>query len=235
MKMNRKALLSAVLLTFALAVSAQESVGTFSLIPRLGVSLANMSNNDVYYNTTDGTDKKLKSKNKAGFIAGVDVEYQVLQPLSLSIGLQYALLGNRYPDYQTGSDDTKQYTGYANHHTDLHYLNVPFMVNLYVSQGLALKAGVQAGVLLDSKTSWEETGFVVKPDGKKEYGKTKNMESDIETKSLDVSIPLGISYEYMNVVLDARYNLGLTNIYDTDLISSKNRFFTFTVGYRFRL
>lgn len=235
MKMNRKALLSAVLLTFALAVSAQESVGTFSLIPRLGVSLANMSDNDVLY-TIDGTDmKRLKSKNKAGFIAGVDVEYQVLQPLSLSIGLQYALLGSRYPDYQTGSDDTKQYTGYANHHTDLHYLNVPLMVNLYVSQGLALKAGVQAGVLLDSKTSWEETGFVVKPDGKKEYGKTRNMESDIETKSVDVSIPLGISYEYMNVVLDARYNLGLTNIYDTDVMSSKNRFFTFTVGYRFRL
>lgn len=39
----------------------------------------------------------------------------------------------------------------------------------------------------------------------------------------------------MNVILDARYNFGLTNIYKIDAMKSKNRFFTITVGYRFNL
>ena len=29
-------------------------------------------------------------------------------------------------------------------------------------------------------------------------------------KKVDVAIPLGLSYEYMNVILDARYNVSLT-------------------------
>ena len=50
---------------------------------------------------------------------------------------------------------------------------------------------------------------------------------------MDISIPLGLSYEYMNVVVDARYNWGLTKIHN--LTDSKNSFFTFTVGYKFEL
>lgn len=53
--------------------------------------------------------------------------------------------------------------------------------------------------------------------------------------TVDLSIPVGASYEYMNVILDARYNFGLTNIYKIDAMKSKNRFFTITVGYRFNL
>jgi len=54
---------------------------------------------------------------------------------------------------------------------------------------------------------------------------------------VDVSLPIGLSYEYMGVVLDARYNLGLTNVDDSPGHddSCKNRVFTFSVGYRFAL
>ena len=56
-------------------------------------------------------------------------------------------------------------------------------------------------------------------------------------KKVDVSLPIGLSYEYMGVVLDARYNLGLTNVDDSPGHddSCKNRVFTFSVGYRFAL
>ena len=59
--------------------------------------------------------------------------------------------------------------------------------------------------------------------------------TDFYGSTFDLSIPVGASYEYMNVILDARYNLGLTNIYKYDLIKSKNRVITVTVGYRFNL
>ena len=36
-----------------------------------------------------------------------------------------------------------------------------------------------------------------------------------------MSIPVGLSYEYMNVILDARYHIGLTKVNKTDAGDSK--------------
>lgn len=63
---------------------------------------------------------------------------------------------------------------------------------------------------------------------------------------MDVSIPIGVSYEYMGVILDARYNLGLTNASDISRVKDadgqpyikencKNKGFSLSVGYRFTL
>ncbi len=46
---------------------------------------------------------------------------------------------------------------------------------------------------------------------------------------------VGLSYEYQNVVLDARYNWGLTKIYDVDKLDSKNSVFQITLGYKFEI
>ena len=51
--------------------------------------------------------------------------------------------------------------------------------------------------------------------------------------SVDFSIPVGVSYEFNNVVLDARYNWGLTNVAKN--ADNKNSVFQFTVGYKFAL
>lgn len=61
------------------------------------------------------------------------------------------------------------------------------------------------------------------------------MESTYAAKKVNVSIPVGLSYEYMNVILDARYHIGLTKVNKADAGDSKNKVFTFTVGYRFGL
>ena len=61
------------------------------------------------------------------------------------------------------------------------------------------------------------------------------MESTYAAKKVNVSIPVGLSYEYMNVILDARYHIGLTKVNKVDGRDSKNKVFTFTVGYRFAL
>ena len=66
-------------------------------------------------------------------------------------------------------------------------------------------------------------------DYKSKYDMTDNM------KRIDVSIPLGISYEYGNVLLDARYNFGLLKINKDEYSTYKNKVFSFTVGYIFDL
>jgi hypothetical protein len=44
-----------------------------------------------------------------------------------------------------------------------------------------------------------------------------------------------VSYEFENVILDARYNIGLSRIYDLDLVKNRNSVVQLTVGYRFQL
>ena len=57
------------------------------------------------------------------------------------------------------------------------YLNIPVLANVYVVPGLAVKLGVQPGFMVD-----------------------KDDAEDVNT--FDLSIPVGLSYEYNNFVLD---------------------------------
>ena len=54
-----------------------------------------------------------------------------------------------------------------------------------------------------------------------------------DVKGFDLAIPVGLSYQYQNIVLDARYNWGVTKI--TDGADSKNSVFQITLGYKFSL
>jgi hypothetical protein len=98
----------------------------------------------------------------------------------------------------------------------LDYINVPILANYYVIPGLAIKAGIQPGFLMSAKDK----------DG--------NSFKD-EMKKVDISIPLGASYEFENFVIDARYNLGLTKGNKNGSASNKNSVLMFTVGYKFAL
>ena len=56
---------------------------------------------------------------------------------------------------------------------------------------------------------------------------------NIMNKDFNLSIPLGLSYEYKNINLDLRYNLGLTDA--TRFTDSKNRTIMLTIGYGIEL
>ena len=74
--MKKKIVIMMVLLLAVVGAKAQEvenPVGRFSVIPRIGVSLANWSG--LTLETLDGT--SLESKYQAGFMGGADVEYRI--------------------------------------------------------------------------------------------------------------------------------------------------------------
>jgi len=98
--------------------------------------------------------------------------------------------------------------------TSLNYLNLPVVANFYVAQGLALKTGFQVGFLMSA----EDGGHDAK---------------DI-CESTAFAIPVGVSYEISNVVLDFRYNIGITAINKAG-DSQRSDLIQFTVGYKFEL
>jgi hypothetical protein len=129
------------------------------------------------------------------------------------------------------------------------YLNLPLMANVYIPavKGLALKAGVQVGILASDKMTADvmlamlnidfNPGYFELYEGP-ELNRLMSYTTDISDvcKSVDFGIPLGVSYEYKNIVFDARYFFGLTKIDKTDNPdSARNQYFSITLGYKFYL
>ena len=128
--------------------------------------------------------------------------------IGVSAGLIYSMQGAK--ETVEGVDCTMK----------LDYLNVPILANVYVAPGLAVKLGIQPGFKLSAKAKAETSGA--------------SAEVDLDDiKGFDLAIPVGLSYQYQNIVLDARYNWGVTKIMDD--VDSKNSVFQITLGYKFSL
>lgn len=170
-------------------------------------------------------------------MGGADVEYRINKSLGITLGAYYARQGMRFPDCElTENAEKGEYTGIKNHHVNLDYIQVPLMLKAYLVEGLSVNAGFQMGFLCgDGKVKREETDLQKDKNGSITYKDMQETEAPWPAKKVDVAIPLGLSYEYMNVILDARYNVSLTKAGKGDWDNCKNKALTFTVGYRFTL
>lgn len=145
---------------------------------------------------------------RIGLAAGVEAEYQATDIFSISAGVIYSMQGNKYEE--KGITSTQK----------LDYINIPILANVYVVKGLAVKLGIQPAFNVSDK---------VKVSG----GSTSITKDNTDAESFDFSIPVGLSYEYSNVVFDARYNFGVTKVWDGG--DPMNSVFQITLGYKFAL
>lgn len=160
-------------------------------------------------NITDADD----ADPRIGLAAGAEFEYGLTDNIGLSAGVLYSMQGAKATE--DGADCTLK----------LDYLNVPILANFYVAKGFAVKLGVQPGFKLSSKAKVKVSGTSVEVDA--------NDIDGVNIKSIDLSIPVGVSYQYQNIVFDARYNWGVTKIIEDS--DSKHSVFQITVGYKFSL
>ena len=116
----------------------------------------------------------------------------------------------------------------------LDYLNLPFMVHFNVAPGLELKVGLQPGILVNDKAIVRIKGREYEDDL---HHALKYLDwDDAHVEGVDMSIPFAISYQYRQLVFDARYNMGLNNVTTrTWWGTGRNSVFQFTVGYKFDL
>jgi len=198
----KKVLFAALMMFSSVGAFAQHAVGSFNLQPKIGVSIANL---------TDIKD----SDPRVGLVAGVEGEYQVSDIFSISAGALYSMQGAKSTISALGQSATAT--------TKLDYINVPIMANVYVVKGLAVKLGIQPGFKVSSTKKTDTSSLVG----------TGTTSHDIKAQSVDFSIPVGVSYEYSNFQLDARYNWGLTKVFENG--KDKNSVFQITLGYKFDL
>lgn len=225
----KKLLIMAVVILSSANSFAQQPAGTFTLAPKVGMNIANLTDMD-----TQIFGFKLSSKPRIGLAAGVEAEYQISNLFSVSAGVMYSMQGVKFSENVTipilGELSVKA-TG------KLDYINIPIIANVYVWKGLAVKLGIQPGFNIASKFDVKTNSNIANLD-----------DFDIKEgiQSFDLSIPIGISYEYANIVLDARYNWGVTNVSTDKSLNTiidqflhekkpKNSVFQITLGYKFAL
>jgi hypothetical protein len=220
----KKMMMMLVMATVAMTASAQNEVGQLTLQPKIGLNLANLTNVKVISNSFT---KETESGNlKGDFAIGVEAEYGVAKKFSVAAGILYSRQGTDFGTLKIyGAPDGSASEGWDKNQYNLDYLNIPIVANFYFAKGWAIKAGIQPGFLLSAKHKVDGIGAT----------KTEDIDFKDACKTFDLSIPLGLSYEYEKAVFDLRYNLGLTKVNKNGDDSYKNSVIQFTVGYKFAL
>ena len=248
-------LLAAIMLS--LSAVAQQKPHTWKITPQVGLTASKFNkdaNVSVYYDLrpemhenemqpynvfSTGLYSFSQSRGNSGFTIGAEAQYQFNKTFGLSVGAFYAQQGVKWnvkgfkDDIKTiGTNGEEKILGQIVFKDNLvlnyNTLDIPVMANFYVWEGLALKVGLEPQITLSNNVNGE---FVIIKDEKEHIG-TSN---EYKLRSFGLSLPVGASYEYDNVIIDLRYHLGLTNLennntyYNTD---HRSRMVTLTVGYK---
>ena len=151
---------------------AQPEPGTFSIIPKAGVSTTTLVDDNTlvlgfarvkkedfkevgfiplnpYTEESTGSYSSTRYLNRVkyrrAYTVGVDVQWQCSEHWALVSGVNYSLQGCRYEKddfYPEEIWDVKDIS------IDLHYLSVPVIAKLYLGHGFALNAGAQVNWLM---------------------------------------------------------------------------------------
>ncbi len=217
----KKIIMLAMIIMATAQANAQNEEGSWSIMPKVGVGIADMTGKLYDPSYTSDYDPTLHPITS--LVAGLEAEYGINDQLGLAFGFQYSTQGCKTND------------NWLKLKTD--YINIPLMLQVYPIPecGLAIKAGAQIGftvrkkvtidgVTYDADGHWIRYGNRIPIYVESEFSRSFN--------KVDFSIPLGLSFEFLNFVIDARYNLGLTNVFKDDPEKSKNSVFQLTLGYK---
>ncbi len=212
----RKLLIFTIAIMSAISVSAQTpTIGTFMLRPMIGITMSSFGVSITQKTSSGEPVASLDSKYKTGFSGGLEIGYQLNDWFQPSVGMFYSQQGSKlkYEDFESNDEIAKIKTD---------YLTIPILANFYVFDGFALKTGIQPAILLNDS-----------------YSNLKSTETTNYIKKFQIQIPVGVSYQYKNFVIDARAMVPITKVFNKDKLKdaleyfedSQNNAFSITIGY----
>lgn len=155
-----------------------------------------------------------------GVNAGFFVDIKVVPRLFFQPELLYSMQGAKLNAKANGQS--------AEATASLNYFNVPLTVKYYLSNELNLQVGPQVGFLMAAtdKLNSNITGLP-----------SSNKDSKSSYNSVDVGVNLGLGYDITkNISVSSRYSISFADVEKTvpaGYTGSKNRVFSFSLGYTF--
>ena len=228
MKKRKILFLSLLCLTTTMS-HAQHEPGTFTLYPKLGVEWSKFNNDEIAVAT--GSDANfVDASYRTGFVGGAELHYQFSQFGGAAVGLFFDQMGSKNEAEANG--------GNLNLKQRLNYLTMPLLATFNLGYtNFQLKGGVNLSYLLNAKAKYKDSTIpagATDNDPKADYNSHYDDTNTGLFHRFNVALALGASYEWRNIILDARYNFGLSNVYKRDNKPS-TRSFWLTLGYGFTL
>ena len=163
-----------------------------------------------------------KGEMLPGFYVGAVSEIKFTEKFSFQPELVYSSQGVKNVYSETIAGVTSNH----HNHDKLGYINLPLLAKYYFTKGLSVELGPQFGLLLKATNKDEVTtdGVEVKED--------RDFKNEVNT--FDFGIGAGLAYDLSNgFFVNARYNLGLTNLAPNANDKVSNRVLSFGVGFQF--
>ena len=143
-------------------------------------------------------------------------------------GLHVGLLGHIHLNKQWAVQPELLFSGQGAKYTvnktstklNLGYINVPVMLQYMFDNGFRIEAGPQLGFLVSAKA--------------KANGNSTDVKDNIKTVDFALGFGIGYIHQPSGFGVDARYNLGLSNINKNSSVKSTNRGFQLGVFYQFK-
>jgi len=164
---------------------------------------------------------------RAGFHAGVVVEFPIAEIFSIQVEGLYSQQGyeiNDFRDLGIGYPSARPVLG-ANDNTEteyqLDYINVPVMFKFYITEGFSVEAGPQFSFLVSEE-------YDDRP-----YSGTGDRNTDI-FETFDVGATGGITIQTPSgIFASGRYTQGITDILQNSDQKITNSVFQISLGYKF--
>ena len=155
-------------------------------------------------NNVGGADVN-NNKARIGFHLGAFAEMDIAERFSVQPELLYSAQGVKW---EAPGEDAK---------TNLGYLNIPVMLKYQIVDGFYGQAGPQFGFLLSAKRKYDGSSINIKE----------------EVKTFDFALGLGAGYKFPSSPfgIDARYNIGLSRLYEDGDAKAFNRVLQVGVFY----
>lgn len=217
-----------------IAALAQTDDATVTVKPMVGMTVTTLAGD----NTSD-------IRSGAGWAVGMEGEVRLSERIGLSLGLVYTK--NTFKSVETmtdGAPSTLLFRSFSNNRFSQEHIQTPLMIAFYPVKHLALKAGIQPRLLLSATWQTHVSGDYADMSGVGyapviiedlprthfDYDQTSQVRATFDKVGL--SIPVGVSYEWKRVVLDARYHFGLSDEAES---GDKERYLMLTLGYKFNM
>ena len=244
----KKYLLIFTLLMISFCVSAQ----MITVIPKIGATISTVSMPDSDVLPILGSSFENEIKSKPGFTFGVALNYYINEMISIQPELSFIQKGYTEKSFSTYTEEfegriTTFESSYKNSMT-LNYLEIPVLAR--ASFGRTTKffflIGPSLGVGLGGKAKSEGTTTESYDDEVDTYSyddettikfgtPTEEDGNQYIDNRIDFGVQFGGGIFVLNkILIEARYGLGLSSLYDSDY-DVKNRVFQVTVGIPLRL
>jgi len=155
-------------------------------------------------------------KNRAGFHGGAFVLIKAAK-----IGIQ--------PEVIFSQQGSKVEINSKDFESNFSYVNIPIILKLYTVAGINIQAGPQFGFITNAEQPIQDQ---LNP------GSYKVEDVKDKMKKSDFTVALGLGWDLpFGLTIDARYNLGLSKIYDKapnpqQTEDAKNQVFQLSLGYK---